>query len=104
VIRNLLTAAGYGSARPAWVDAVRASELPEFIGLLSMVCTWGLEMLNYFNYRLTNGYVEGKNNRIKVLKRIAYGYRDIKVFVERIFLTNEPISNPRALKFSYHTY
>jgi transposase len=87
-----------------WVNEVRACALPEFIGLLSIVRNWGLEMLNYFDYRLTNGYVEGKNNRIKVLKRIAYGYRDIKVFVERIFLTNEATSSPRALKFSYHTY
>ena len=31
------------------------------------------EVLNYFDYRITNGFVEGKNNHIKTIKRMAYG-------------------------------
>jgi len=26
---------------------------------------------NYFDYRITNGFVEGKNNRIKTIKRMV---------------------------------
>jgi hypothetical protein len=35
-----------------------------------------------------NGFLEGKNNRIKVIKRVAYGYRNVANFRQRILLTN----------------
>ncbi|MGH2119037.1 MULTISPECIES: transposase [Aerococcus] len=38
---------------------------------------------------LTNGRIEGLNNKIKVLKRIAYGYRNFQNFRTRILLTNK---------------
>jgi hypothetical protein len=48
--------------------------------------------------------VEGKNNRIKVIKRVAYGYQNVEVFAQRILLSNEALPRPRALKFNLHTY
>ena len=87
-----------------WTKQVHASGLEEFKRLLSMVARWGREILNYFDHRLTNGYVEGKNNRIKVIKRVAYGYRNVEVFIQRILLTNEALPRPKALKFKLHTY
>jgi len=44
--------------------------------------------LNYFDYRLTHGFVEGKNNSIKTIKRMAYGYRNMDKFRIRILATN----------------
>ena len=45
---------------------------------------------NTFKYKhLTNGRIEGLNNKIKVLKRIAYGYRNFQNFRTRILLTNK---------------
>jgi transposase len=37
-------------------------------------------ILNYFDYRISNGKMEGINNKIKTLKRQAYGYRDKEYF------------------------
>jgi transposase len=42
-------------------------------------------ILNYFNFRISTAKVEGINNRIKVLKRMAYGYRDINYFMLKIY-------------------
>ena len=42
-------------------------------------------ILNYFDHPITTGPVEGFNNKIKVLKRQAYGFRDIEYFKLRIF-------------------
>ena len=43
-----------------------------------------------FKYKhLTNGRIEGLNNKIKVLKRIAYGYRNFQNFRTRILMTNK---------------
>jgi transposase len=71
-----------------WEDAVREDGPEPFKGLLPMLRIWHNEILNYFDHRYTNGFLEGKNNRIKVIKRVAYGYRNAANFRQRILLTN----------------
>jgi len=41
-------------------------------------------ILNYCNYPISTGPLEGANNKIKVLKRIAYGYHDEEYFVLKV--------------------
>lgn len=41
---------------------------------------------NSFKYEINNGVIEGTNNLIKTLKRIAFGYRKYEHFISRIFL------------------
>ena len=41
---------------------------------------------NSFKYDINNGVIEGKNNLIKSIKRIAFGYRKYDHFIARIFL------------------
>lgn len=41
---------------------------------------------NSFKYDINNGIIEGTNNLIKTVKRIAFGYRKYEHFVARIFL------------------
>ena len=41
---------------------------------------------NSFKYDINNGIVEGTNNLIKCIKRIAFGYRRYDHFIARIFL------------------
>ena len=41
---------------------------------------------NSFKYDINNGNIEGTNNLIKCLKRIAFGYRKFDHFIARIFL------------------
>ena len=67
---------------------IENDRLPEFKELASILTNWREEILNYFDYPITNGFVEGKNNRIKVIKRIAYGYRNMGNFRLRILATN----------------
>ena len=43
---------------------------------------------NSFKYDINNGVIEGKNNLIKCIKRIAFGYRKFDHFIARIFLIN----------------
>ncbi|MEW5806831.1 MAG: transposase, partial [Acidobacteriota bacterium] len=46
-------------------------------------------ILNYFDHRMTTARVEGLNNKIKVLKRQAYGYRDMDYFKLRLYFLHE---------------
>jgi len=62
--------------------------LPEFKKLLHTLDNWREGILNYFDYPKTNGFVEGKNNRIKTIKRSAYSYRNMGNFRLRILATN----------------
>ena len=62
--------------------------LPEFKELLHTLDNWQEGILNYFDYPITNGLVEGKNNRIKTIKRMAYGCRNMDNFRLRILVTN----------------
>lgn len=41
---------------------------------------------NTFSYPYTNGRIEGINNKIKVLSRVAYGYRNFSNYKNRIIL------------------
>ena len=45
---------------------------------------WNDEILNAFETGFTNGYTEGCNNKIKVIKRNAYGLRNFHRFKHRI--------------------
>ncbi len=41
-----------------------------------------------FDHRMANGFAKGKNNRIKTIKRAAYGYRNMDNFRLRILAAN----------------
>jgi len=44
------------------------------------------------DHRVTNGFAEGKNNRIKVIIRSGYGYRNMKNLGLWILMTNRSLS------------
>jgi transposase len=80
-------------------QTITRGPLPEFKHLLPTLRKWHQEILNYFDYRITNGFVEGKNNRIKTIKRMAYGYRNLDNFRLRIMATNI-----KSSEVNFHTY
>jgi len=47
---------------------------------------------------------KAKNNRIKVIKRMAYGYRNIDNFRRRIFLSNNEIAASTKASGGFHAY
>jgi transposase len=70
----------------AWCDRVRRRKIKEFDSFLTTVDNWLDEMTNYFVERHTSGFVEGFNNRIKVLKRRCYGIFNVKRIFQRLTL------------------
>ena len=69
-----------------FILSAEASNLPEFNACLTMLRNWSKYILNAFDCPYTNGYTEGTNNAIKVIKRNAFGYRNFRNFRNRIFL------------------
>jgi transposase len=70
-----------------FILATQASQLKEFHACLTMLGNWSKYILNAFDCPYTNGYTEGTNNAIKVIKRNAFGYRNFENFRNRIFLS-----------------
>lgn len=67
-----------------WIYDAQASGLNEYIRCSNTLINWQSGILNSFETPYTNGFTEGCNNKIKVLKRNAYGYRNFKRFRNRI--------------------
>jgi transposase len=80
------TKAGAKGAMRAWYKRVHASGLTEFESFLGTIDRWMDQITNYFQDRQTSGFVEGFNNRVKVLKRRCYGIFDIGRLFQRLTL------------------
>ena len=70
----------------AWCKRVRQSQISQFESFLNTIETWLKEISNYFLERLTSSFVEGFNNRVKVLKRRCYGIFDVNHLFQRLTL------------------
>lgn len=67
-------------------------ELPkEFKGAFKIFNKFSNGVINAFKHSYSNGYLEGINNKIKVIKRVAYGYRNFLLFKRRIFLIQNQV-------------
>ena len=69
-----------------WIQKVQKSRLNCFDDFLKLLDTWWLEITNYFIQRENSGFVEGFNNKVKILKRRCYGIFNLKHLFQRIFL------------------
>jgi len=66
--------------------AVERAQLPAFTAFAAGVRKWREELLAYFDEPATNGYAEGVINKVKVIKRRAYGIPSFDAFRERVLL------------------
>lgn len=71
-----------------FIIATQSSELKEFNATLTMLANWSKYILNAFDCPYSNGFTEGTNNKIKVIKRNAYGFRNFENFRNRILMTS----------------
>ena len=72
-----------------WQTRVRHCGLTCFDSFLRTLNNWLDEIANYFVNRLSSGFVEGLNNKIKTIKRRCYGITNITHLFQRIFLDLE---------------
>ena len=69
-----------------WMKKVRASTLRCFDSFLTTLEHWLDDIANYFIDRHTSGFVEGFNNKLKVVKRRCYGILHVTHLFQRIQL------------------
>ena len=71
-----------------WLYSVEVMDLAEFHDCTKAYHNWFQEILNSMDVPWTNGYIEGCNNKTKVLKRVTYGMRNFSNFRKRILFCN----------------
>jgi transposase len=69
-----------------WIQKVQNSGLHCFDNFLKLLNSWWEEITNYFIQRENSGFVEGFNNKVKILKRRCYGIFNLKHLFQRIYL------------------
>jgi len=69
-----------------WAARVKHSEVRCFDGFVKTLMARKNEISNYFLERHTSGFVEGLNNKIKVIKRRCYGILNAGHLFQRIYL------------------
>lgn len=80
----------------AWISQAQAIGNAHFARLAQTLERHRTGLLAYFKHRISTGPLEGLNNKIKVLKRIAYGFRDTEYFKLRLLFLHEELTHPFA--------
>lgn len=89
-LRHLLAAPTLAEATTrldALLDAYGMTELEPFNRLVERLTDWRAEILNRWIIPTSNGYAEGVSNKIKTVKRRAYGLPSFPGFRQRILIT-----------------
>ena len=76
-----------------WISLVREQDIPEMGEAASTIENW-LEYISnsFIDRRFSNGYTEGMNNKIKVIKRVGFGYKDFDFFrIRLLYILNGKI-------------
>ena len=63
-----------------WWERARETKLKPFIKVVNTLMARRTGILAWYDAPVTNAMLEGINNKIKVMKRRAYGYRDDEYF------------------------
>lgn len=69
-----------------WITQVEKSELSCFDRFIGTLTKYKSSIANYFKNRKNSGFVEGLNNKIKVVKRRCYGFTKAESLFQRLTL------------------
>lgn len=69
-----------------WIESFENNELLDFNNFICTLKKYKVTILNYFKERKSSGFVEGLNNKIKVIKRRCYGLYKTESIFQRLFL------------------
>ncbi len=69
------------------ISTLESTDDGELISWGRTLSRWKEPILNYWNSRSTNGFMEGMHNKMKFIKRISFGFRNKKVFIYKIMLS-----------------
>ena len=72
-----------------WIKQAKESKIPQLMNMANTLSAHRTGILAWYDCCISTGKVEGINNKIKVMKRTAYGFRDEKYFRLRLFALHD---------------
>ena len=72
-----------------WVKQAQESKIPQLMKMSMTLLAHRRGILAWYDCHISTGKVEGINNKIKVMKRNAYGFRDDKYFELRLYALHD---------------
>ena len=72
-----------------WIKTAMESAIAPLIKMGKTLMAYRFGILNWYDHQISSGLLEGTNNKIKTLKRQAYGFRDLEFFKLRILAIHE---------------
>jgi transposase len=81
-----------------WCDLAESSNLAPFYKASNTVKNHWKGIVNYIESKINNGILEGINSKVQLAKKRARGYRNIRNFINMIYLIAS------KLKFNYPQY
>jgi transposase len=72
-----------------WVACAEASRIRMLVQFCKTLRLHTIGLLNYYHYAISTGPLEGTNNKIKTMKRQAYGFRDQEFLRLKILAIHE---------------
>ena len=72
-----------------WVEQAKNSKIPQLQKMAMTMMAYKRGILAWYDCHISTGKVEGINNKIKVMKRNAYGFRDERYFKLRLYALHD---------------
>lgn len=72
-----------------WVRQAEQSKITQLVKMAVTMKAYRRGILAWYDCHLSTGKVEGINNKIKVMKRNAYGFRDDRYFTLRLYALHD---------------
>lgn len=73
----------------SWIQKAEAAGIGILKKMAKTLAAYQSGILAYYDFRISSGPLEGTNNKIKTMKRQAYGFRDIEFFKLKIMALHE---------------
>jgi len=72
-----------------WIRKASSSGISMLTTMAKMLSAYKTGILAYYDFPISTGPLEGTNNKIKTMKRQAYGFRDMEFFKLKIMALHE---------------
>ena len=75
-----------------WIRQAQESKVQQLVKMAASMMAHRTGILAWYDCHISTGKVEGINNKIKVMKRTAYGFRDEHYFKLRLYALRDSVS------------
>lgn len=105
-LRSFYKAANKEEARQHLMRIIRCFDVHDDAAMNAWGRTlrrWKEYILNYFDNKTTNAFTEGAHTKMKLLKRLSYGVRNVEIYTRKMLLAFVPFALISMVNF-YHTF